>query len=171
MRACVRGRLDLDLEFAPRAFRLYNEAELSHQLNQLATVTWTRYRREYLEVENAFLDWSVQEVDPHDELFEELAEKLAVHGSSPAGWVTVHSRALVRWDFHLVPGVLQRLTEQRFVGEAVGAAANTIRAYRARRARLLDEFYDLAAGLPPWVRERTGGADTRPEGRIGRDGG
>jgi hypothetical protein len=161
IRAWVRGQLELDIEFGMRAYRSHDDAELSRQLGQLATLTWTRYHREYIEVENAFLDWSAQEQDAHDRLFEEQAEQLTVVGSSPGGWVTVRSRALARWDVHLVPGVQQQLTEQQFVDEVVGAAGHTVRAYRAARARLLDQFYDLAGGLPPWRRERANGAGGR----------
>jgi hypothetical protein len=153
IRARVRGRLDLDLEFGGRAYGSYPAAELARQLGQLATLTWTRYHREYLEVENAFLEWSVQEKDAHDRQFEERAEQLLVEVSAPGGSVAARSRALVRWDFTLAPDVQRRLTEQQFVGEVLAVARGTVRAYRAARARLLDEFYDLAGGLPPWRRE------------------
>jgi hypothetical protein len=154
LRAWVSGRLDLGLEFVPRAYRRYGEADLCHQLGRLATLTWTRYHREYVAVEDEFLDWPVRDRDAHDRLFEERAEQLTVDGVSPNGLVTVHTRALMRWDFQLAPGVSRRLDEQRFVAEVLGAAADTVRAYRARRARLFHEFYDLTAGLPPWVRAR-----------------
>jgi hypothetical protein len=162
IRARVHGRLDLDLEFATRAYGSYPDAELARQLGQLATLTWTQYRREYLQVENTFLDWSAQEKDARDRLFEERVEQLTVEVSSPGGRLNVRSRALVRWDFTLAPGVQRRLTEQRFVAEVLAVAGGTIRAYRAARARLLDEFYDLASGLPPWRRVRVDGAGDRP---------
>ncbi len=168
IRARVRDRLELDLEFGRRVYGSYRQAELARQLGRLATLTWTRYRRECLNVENAFLDWSVQEQDAHDRLFEERAERLTVAAQSPGGWVTVHSGALVRWDFTLVPDVQRRLTEQRFVAEVLGAAGGTVRAYRAERARLLDQFYDLAGGLPPWRRERTVRARARCDGEEPR---
>jgi hypothetical protein len=154
IRARVRDRLEFDLEFGRRVYGSYPDAELARQLGMLATLTWTKYRRACLDVENAFLDWSMQEQDTHDRLFEERAERVTVAAQSPGEWVTVQSRALVRWDFTLVPGVQRRLTEQRFVAEVLGAAGATVRAYRAERARLLDQFYDLAGGLPPWRRER-----------------
>lgn len=162
IRGRVRGRLDLDLEFVRRAYGSYRDAELARQLGQLATSTWTRYRREYLDVENAFLDWSVQEKDARDRLFEERAERLTVEVSSPGGSVAVRSRALVRWDFTLAPGVQRRLTEQQFVAEVLAVAGKTVRAYRTARVRLLDQFYDLAGGLPPWRRVRVDGAGDRP---------
>jgi hypothetical protein len=166
IRARVGGRLDLELAFAPRSYGRHTEAELGHQLGQLATLAWTRYHREYLEVESAFLDHAVQEQDARDRLFEERAKQLTVERTSPARWVTVRSRALARWDFHLDSGVLQRLSERHFINEVLGATADTIRAYRAGRARLLDEFYSLADGLPPWRRERA----AAPPGRTQRAG-
>ena len=182
IRARVRGKLELDLEFGARSYGSYQEAELARQLGQLATVTWTRYHREYVEAEKAFLDWSVQERDPHDRQFEEQAAQLTVAGSSPDGWVTMRSRALIRWDVHLLQDVQRQLPEQRFIGEVLGAATDTIRAYRAGRARLLDQFYDwpavcrrgarrrMAAPMPPSPDDGSSGdggtADTGAERTI-----
>jgi hypothetical protein len=151
--ATVRGRLELGMSFAPRAYQQYTEGELAHQLGQVATLTWTRFRREYLDVEREFLEWSVPQLDARDRLFQERAEQLSVEGSSPDGSVTARSRALARWEFHIAAGRLRELTEREFTAVALATADDTVRVYRAGRARLLDESYGLADGLPPWRRQ------------------
>jgi hypothetical protein len=152
MTARVQGRVQLSLEFRGRAYGRYEDTDLARQLGQLATLAWIRYHRNYMEVEEAFLNHSVQEQDPEDLQFEREAEQLTVTGSSPGGWVTTTSRALISWTVRLEPGTQRELSQDQFVSEALAAAGETVGAYRAARARLLDQYYDLSAGLPPWRR-------------------
>jgi hypothetical protein len=159
MTARVQGRVQLSLDFRGRAYGRYDDAELARQLGQLATLTWVRYHRDYMEVEEAFLGHSVQEQEPEDLRFEREAEQLTVSASSPSGWVTTTSRALVSWTVRLEPGIQRELSQDQFVAEVLASAADTIGAYRAARAQLLDQYYDLSAGLPPW--RRSGVAEGR----------
>ncbi|BCY13242.1 hypothetical protein [Actinoplanes sp. L3-i22] len=111
-----------------------------------------RYHREYAEVEAAFLDGYEPDRNPVDRSFEREAAELTVTGSSPDGWISITSRALASWTVVVGPGAQRELFQDRFVTEALTAADGTINAYRSGRARLLDQYYDLGAGLPAWRR-------------------
>ncbi len=81
-------------------------------------------------------------------------------GVSPGSWVRITSRALATWVVTVKDSAQRQLTQDQFIGEALAAATATISAYRSSRARLLDRYYDLSAGLPPW--RRGDSADDRP---------
>jgi hypothetical protein len=71
--------------------------------------------------------------------------------------VTTTSRALVSWTVRLEPGIQRELSQDQCVSEVLTSATNTINAYRAARTQLLDQYYDLSAGLPPWRRSGAAG--------------
>ncbi|WIM98604.1 hypothetical protein ACTOB_002208 [Actinoplanes oblitus] len=153
----MRGRLQLSLEFRQRSYGSYDESALGHQLGRLATLAWVRYHREYTEVEAAYLGGHEPDRDPADRRFEQEADELTVTGAAPDGWISIDSRALASWTVTVRSGAQRQLSQQQFIGAALAAATATISAYRSARARLLDQYYDLSAGLPAWRR-----ADNRP---------
>jgi hypothetical protein len=155
IRAGVCGRLRMKLEFRQRSYGSYDDAELGRQLGRLATLAWVRYHREYTEIETAYLDGYEPDRNVPDRSFERDAEKLTVTGTSPCGLVSITSRALATWMVTIKNGAQRQVTSDQFVGEALAAATATISAYRSSRAELLDRYYDLSAGLPPWRRVAT----------------
>ncbi|MEU8662593.1 hypothetical protein [Actinoplanes philippinensis] len=160
IRARLSGRMQLALEFRPRAYGSCADAELGRRLSRIATMLWVRYHREYVEVENSFLGFPEPDPDPEDRRFEQEAEELTVSASSPGGWVTMTSRALAFWTVDLAAGTQRSLAQDRFVTEVLAAGSATITAYRSARMRLLDRYYDLADGLPPWRRSGPAGRPT-----------
>ncbi|MFI1996291.1 hypothetical protein [Actinoplanes sp. NPDC020271] len=150
--AAVHGRLHMSLEFRQRSYGSYDDPALGHQLGRLATLAWVRYHREYTEIETAYLGGYEPDRDPSDRRFEQDADELIVTGTSPDGWVSITSRALASWTVTVRSGAQRQLSQQHFIGEALAAAAATVSAYRSSRARLLDQYYDLSAGLPGWRR-------------------
>jgi hypothetical protein len=155
IRAGLGGRLHLALEFRDRSYGSYADSELGHQLGRVAALVRVRYRREYSEVEAAFSGGYEPDRDPVDRSFEQEAAELIVAVTSPDGWIGVTSRALESWTVVVRPGAQHALTQGRFVTEALTAAAGTVDAYRSGRARLLDKYYALGAGLPAWRRAAT----------------
>ncbi|WP_203743867.1 hypothetical protein [Actinoplanes cyaneus] len=160
----MQGRLQVSLAFQQRSYGGYDDAALGHQLGWLATLAWVRYHREYAEIEAAYLDGYEADRDASDRAFEQEAQELTVTGVSPGGWVSITSRALATWTVTIRSGAQRELTQQRFIGEALAASAAAISVYRSSRAQLLDRYYDLSAGLPPWRRGVTAG-DRRWERR------
>ncbi|MDR6325921.1 hypothetical protein [Actinoplanes couchii] len=152
IRATVSGRLRLTLDIRSRDYTSCSETDLAHRIERLATTLWIRYHREYAEVEEAFLGPPGADPTPEDRRFGQEAADLTVTATSPGGWVTVTSRALATWTVRLEPGIQRELSVDRFAAEAIAAATGAIGAYRAGRMRLLDRYYDLSNGLPPWRR-------------------
>jgi hypothetical protein len=150
--AGLHGRLQMTLEFRQRSYGGYDDDALGHQLGRLATLVWVRYHRDYTEIEAAYLGGYEPDRDPSDRRFEQDADELTVTGGSPDGWISITSRALASWAVTVRSGAQRRLSQQQFIGEALAAATTTVSAYRLARNRLLDQYYDLSAGLPAWRR-------------------
>ena len=149
----ARGKHQISVWFAPRCFRTYREPALEHQLAQLATLVWTRYRRAYTEIVDAFLGATGRPEQPSerdDRLFQERLRQLEVTGVSPGGWVRLRSRALVDWEVALTPGAVRSLTEQEFLAELGSAVHELMSDYQARVILLTDEVYDI--GIPKPLR-------------------
>jgi hypothetical protein len=153
MAATAEGRYQVRLRFVSGAYRKYDEVELGHQLAQLATVLWTRYRREYTEIVAAFHDDDDPATDeePRDRIFRERLEQLDVSGTSAQGSIALRSRALVRWEVVVTEGTLRRLTEEQFLGELDSAIADILGDYQAQLITLTDELYDI--GVPASFRQ------------------
>jgi hypothetical protein len=150
--ATVRGRYQVALEFLPGAYARHTDGELAYQLGQLAAIVWVRYRREYAETVEAFHDSEdlLIEEEPRDVAFQERLALLIVTGSSAQGWITVRSRALVRWDVSVGDGAVQTLTEDEFLGEADSVLADVLAGYQAQLIMLTDELYGI--GVPDSLR-------------------
>jgi hypothetical protein len=146
--ATARGRYQVQLRFVGGAYRGYADAELGHQLAQLATVLWTRYRREYTEIVAAFHDDDdpVIEDEPRDLVFRERLEQLVVSGTSAQRWIRLRSRALVRWEVTAAEATVRTLTEEQFLGEVDSAVTDILGDYQAQLITLTDEIYDI--GVP-----------------------
>src|SRR5262245_26713198 len=77
----VRGQ-DITVRFQAGAYRRYTESGLAHQLGQLATLTWTRHRRDYLETVDAYFEDPVDDDTPEGREFQPRLEQLVVTGAS-----------------------------------------------------------------------------------------
>jgi hypothetical protein len=154
--ASVRaGGVIINLAFRHRAYDNYREPELAHQLGQMATVLWTRFRRDQRElVEYHFAQAQPEGEDPHDRRYLERIGQITVSGVAAGGQVKVHTTGLKRWQFELAPGVLRELPEDRFVAEVILAVRWALAHYDRQVLRVKDEFFEL--GYPDDVRKAVG---------------
>lgn len=150
--ATVRGRYQIQLEFLPGTYARRTEDELAYQLGQLAAVVCARYRREYTEMVAVFYDGDdfLDEEAPHDVAFRERLAQMVVIGGSAQRWITIRSRALVRWDVTVADGAVRTLTEEEFLGQANSALADVLADYQSQLIMLTDEMYDI--GVPNSLR-------------------
>jgi hypothetical protein len=139
----------VDVRFRPGTFRTYNGRQLEHQLRQLAALTWTKYRRDHLEVTELVLGPLIDDTElrsRQDIEFWDRLEQLSLRSDSPAGAVGIRSRALASWEFTIDDSLLARMGEHDFLTELRAAVAATLADYRSRVILLKDEIYGL--GLP-----------------------
>jgi len=149
--AAVAGRQDVSVRFLSDAYRRYRRADLAHQLEVLATLAWTRYRRSYLEV---VASWADRDEEPattdQDREFQGRLAALEIVGVSASGWVTVRSRALVSWHVEIAGEPVGSLTEPEFLAELDSAVSALLADHRAKVTLLTDAVYDI--GLPRSMR-------------------
>jgi hypothetical protein len=151
VRGRVGGRMRVDIRFRGGAYDGYAERDLGHQLGQLASVLFSRYRREYDEVTAVYRDGPPAAYEePEDVAFRQRRAELVVHGRSGSGWIEVSSRALVRWDVVVAAGAVRALTEQAFLAEVDGAAADILRDWQQKVIVLGDQIYGI--GVPSALR-------------------
>lgn len=155
----VRGQGELiDIAFRAGAYRRYREEELAHQLSRLATLAFTRYRREEQEIIDAAFGESVNdelsEYGAERRRYNEALERLTAVGASGDGAVQVRTVGLVTWTVSIAPGTLDRCTEQEFLAEARTAVGALLARYQAGVLALKDEIYDF--GYPDSVRRAAG---------------
>ncbi|WP_433361095.1 hypothetical protein ACQPZX_27875 [Actinoplanes sp. CA-142083] len=149
--ASARGRGEVRVWFRAGAYRGYRAPDLGRQLEALATLLWTAYRRRYLEIVASWTDRDDEpEATGEDREFERRLGELRVAGVSPRGWVTVRSRALVSWRVEIKDDPVGSLTEQDFLAEVDGAISSLLAGHRARVTLLTDAVYDI--GLPRSMR-------------------
>lgn len=151
----ARGKYQVAVWFAAGAYRSYTEVDLARQLEQLASVVWARYRREYTEIMAAFMNEPPPELDTDDHLFQQRLEEMTVTGRSADRWITVSSRALVRWEFLISGGALRALDEAGFLTELNSAVTAVLRDYQSQLILLTDQIYDI--GLPRSARRSADG--------------
>jgi hypothetical protein len=146
VRAWAHGRDVVGVEFAAGSYGCYSETVVVSQLEQLATRVWSRYKRAYVEVMDAYLDWPERDGESGvDAAFRERVEHLVAAGRSASAAVAARSVGLVRWEFAIAEGTLSRLDVDDFVAEVVGAVAATVADYRRQTIVLTAELY----GPPP----------------------
>ncbi|MEV8506306.1 hypothetical protein AB0368_15930 [Actinoplanes sp. NPDC051475] len=149
--ATARGRGDVRVAFAWDTYRSYRAATLVHQLEALATLLWSRYRRRYMEIVASWIDQDeAPEITDEDREFQRRLEELNVAGVSAAGWMTIRSRALVSWQVQLAGEPVGSLTEQQFLAELDSAVAALLADHQAKVTLLTDAVYDI--GLPRSMR-------------------
>jgi hypothetical protein len=148
----AHGKYHVTVWFAANAYRAYTEWDLGHQLAQLASVVWTRYRRQYTEIMAAFLDEPPPVLDSDDLRFQQRLEEMTVAGRSTSQWINVRSRALVRWEFAISGGAIHTLGEEEFLAELNSAVTDILRDYQSKLRLLTDDIYDI--GLPRSAREQ-----------------
>jgi hypothetical protein len=150
LEAAVHGRRELRIAFAGDAYQGYRAAELARQLESLAAVLWSRYRRRYLHIVASWDDEEETTPTDADREFQRRLEQLEVSGVSPHGWVSVRSRALVSWHVQITDEPVGSLAEQEFLAELQSAVTAVLADYDAQVILLTDEIYDI--GLPRAMR-------------------
>ena len=158
--ALVRRRNEVEVRFAPGAYRSYRPEPLSRQLAQLASLTWIRYRRARLATLDDYLGGLVDDGDarPEDREYWDRLAAITVTGTS--AHLQVRSRALVSWEVEIADGALDGLSEHEFLAELHSAATTLLADYRARVILLTAEIYDL--GLPSRRLAGNGAPGRRP---------
>ncbi|MFG2037239.1 hypothetical protein, partial [Dactylosporangium sp. NPDC048998] len=103
IKAEVRADDYFQVWFAAGAYRRYDASTLSQQLARLASLLWTRYRREYLYALEEHLGGLRDDgyERPEERIYWEQLEQLVARGASDRGEVRVQSRALVSWEFEI----------------------------------------------------------------------
>jgi hypothetical protein len=148
----VGGRMQVEVSLCDGAYRRYTDADLGHQLGQLAAVLWSRYRREYDEVTDAYReDGPAPYEQPEDSDFRERRASLVARGRSRDGRIEASSRGLVRWDVSVTPGTVRALTEAEFLAEVGTAVADILRDWQLKVIVLADEIYGI--GVPAYLRQ------------------
>ena len=141
------------------AYRQYSSTGLARQLVQLATATFTGYRRAEQKIVDDELDGSALRDDgidfgPQRRRYLAALAQIAVTAASADRTITVATRGMVRWEVTVFPDTVSRLTEQAFLDRLTDTAAEVVQRYRARVALLKDDIYDL--GYPDGYRIANG---------------
>jgi hypothetical protein len=149
--AIAHGRDDIRVSFAVGSYQSYRAGVLARQMEALATLLWAGYRRRYMEVVTAWADRDEgPESTAEDREFERRLAGLRVVGSSPRGWLTLRSRALVSWQVEIAGDPVGSLSEHEFLAELDGAVRDVLADHRAKLIRLTDAVYDI--GMPRAMR-------------------
>jgi hypothetical protein len=142
-------RNQITLQFLPGAYWRYDESMLEGQLTALARAVRSSCQRTFYETVSEVTGLSVtaaeaeRELDGHDRRFREAQRELQVRAGSPGDWITVEIQGLDRWHIRIKKGALRRLSEERFVAEAMAVLGELLAAYRDRDRELREEFFDL----------------------------
>lgn len=151
----VGGQMQVEIRFRENAYRRFSEHELGHQLGQLASVLWSRYRREYDEVTAFYRDGEPAPYEESEDVaFRERRAALTVRGRSSRGWIEASSRALVRWEVTVDAGAVRTLTESEFFAELDSAVTDILRDWRHKVIVLTEEIYGI--GVPSALRITAG---------------
>jgi hypothetical protein len=148
-RVSGQGRT-VEVSFRPGAYRRYREDALAHQLGQLATLTFTRYRRQEDELVAAAFGGTAHEAgrDGYQERLRHLVASAAGDG------IEITSRGLASWQVSIGTGLLRRLPEAEFVTALADAVGRLLNRYNAHVLRLKDEVFGL--GYPERLRQVAG---------------
>jgi hypothetical protein len=147
--ADVRGEYQITVRFRGNCYRFYTEASLSQQLARLATLAWTHYRREYVEIVDAFLEEPVRDDDDKDLQFRERLTTMVITGTSTRGRIGLRSQALVRWTCDIQDGTIRALDEHEFLTELDSAVVDVLADHRRQLRQVTDEVYGTGLPTPP----------------------
>jgi len=149
-----RGGHRISVAFRTGAYCKYTETSLAHQLTQLATLTFIRYRREYDKTVEVFCP-NVSRDDgieyrPEIQQYRKRLDQIAVSATSPdTTSISLETRALLRTTVVISPGTLRRLPEEEFVTALIATATLLLALYRSEVNMLKDEIFGL--GIPGYV--------------------
>lgn len=149
----VAGPQRINLAFQGNGYSEYlSEQDLADQLGRLASVAFSRYRREYEEVLDRYRDYEPAPYElPADTEFRERQAAIRAYGVSPQRWIEAESRGLARWDVRVEDGARRALTMGEFLAEADGAVSALMRDWRHKVIALTDEIYGI--GTPKAYRQ------------------
>jgi len=113
------------------AYRQYSSTGLARQLVQLATATFTGYRRAEQKIVDDELGGSALRDDgidfgPQRRRYLAALAQIAVTAASADRTITVATRGMVRWEVTVFPGTVSRLTEQAVVDRLADTAAEVV---------------------------------------------
>lgn len=163
--ARVRGSAAaVEVTFSPGAYPRYREDGLARRLEQLATLTFTRYRRTEQEIVAAVfaepLTDDGTDFGPQRHRYIKALAHVVATGESDDGQLRVTARGLVAWEVTIAPGALRRRSEQEFLDALSTAVRRLLADYNAQVFAVQDEIYDL--GYPEEVRQAAGMTPRRP---------
>lgn len=139
----------ITLQFLPGAYWRYDEPMLEDQLTALARAVRSSCRRTFYEAVSEVTGRSTtaeeaeRELDGRTRRFHEAQQALQIRAGSPDGWIAAETQGLDRWHIRIKKGALRRLSEERFVAEAMAALGELLAAFRDRDRELRDEIFDL----------------------------
>ncbi|MGH8878239.1 MAG: hypothetical protein ACRD0P_12990 [Stackebrandtia sp.] len=129
IRATLRGRSDVTLEFRTRAYRNYTEMALAGQLTRLAnamTEDCRHHRRQHTGTHfNEGPRW-----DARARRFHEVRDRVEVSGRSLDGRLLIECVGLQSWRVHVARGTVGNLSEVDFTAQAQWAVKNLWWQYR-----------------------------------------
>jgi DNA-binding protein YbaB len=141
----LRNRAEVDLRFAPDAYRQYDERTLEQHLETLAKLLWAaRTKAYYAALSLAFGTSITGEARPltrRDQDFDAERDELVAEGRSADGLVSISVRGMRSWTVEIEPGTLRRLDEHEFADRVRAAAAVLIKDQYARVADLKRRIY------------------------------
>ena len=149
----VAGPQQIEVAFPDNGYYEYlADRDLADQLGRLASVAFSRYRREYEEVLHRYRDYQPAPYElPADTEFRERQAAIRVSAVSPQRWIEAESRGLARWDVRVEDGARRALTQGEFLAEVGGAVSALMRDWRHKVIALTDKIYSI--GTPRAYRQ------------------
>ncbi|HEY8471528.1 MAG TPA: hypothetical protein VIL37_02705 [Natronosporangium sp.] len=136
------------LEFRPGAYQRYDESELAHQLERLATLAFVNHDRGVQKImEDVGLHRPRGPAEARDEAHRRyLADLPNIHatGVGPRQLVRFEATGLLNWRCDIVQGTLRQLSEQQFIAEVIDAAQALLQQHRYETGLLRNEIFGLA---------------------------
>lgn len=145
IRATLVNRNRIGLEFRSGAYEAYAKPSIEHQLERLALLLWSGYRKGY----NAILNDGRSDrperrtVVPRDEAqrrFYQAVSEIHVRAKSPSQVVRMQTIGMQRWKVRLSDDALT-LPELRFGQEVLQAGGDVLNRFRGRIAQLKEEHF------------------------------
>ena len=167
MKATLHPARQLDFKFVPDAFSQYRqnpEPVLERQLVAVATRLWTGYQRGFTTLLSEApgeppapprSTTAAADLEPDRRRFRDSCARIVGLGEGLGGLIKVTTTGLVRWDFSIRRGTLDRTNESTFRRELLAAAQPALDGYFKQVRELKDTMYGDPAGrteLGPWLR-------------------
>lgn len=156
IQATARAGSIASVHFRPGAYAGYTENVLEYQIARTATLLFVGHERGVAQImAEAGLRRRKDPAQALDEAERRYLERVFVipaDGTGPQKLVRLRTVGMMKWECHIEPGTLRRLSEDRFLGELTVAGSAVLRRSTYESAILKDECFGL--GIPELADER-----------------